>query len=107
MAMRYDIEKFNGITNFSLWAHISEFVTLLNDLKNVKTNTEDEDQTMLLLCSLPHSYKTFRETLIYGRERLSFENVKGNLLINDKLDNELGSKNKSDGQASISVAMGK
>ncbi|MBA0788424.1 hypothetical protein Gotri_027878 [Gossypium trilobum] len=28
--------------------HISQFITLLNDLKNVKVKVDDEDQTMLL-----------------------------------------------------------
>ncbi|MFQ6634260.1 hypothetical protein Gotur_011483 [Gossypium turneri] len=46
--------------------HISQFITLLNDLKNVEVQADDEDQTILLLCSLPHSYKSFKETLIYG-----------------------------------------
>ncbi|KAK5770576.1 hypothetical protein PVK06_046727 [Gossypium arboreum] len=50
--------------------HISQFITLLNDLKNVEVHIDDEDQAMLLLCSLPPSYKSFRETLIYGRDKL-------------------------------------
>ncbi|MBA0879035.1 hypothetical protein Goshw_005058 [Gossypium schwendimanii] len=41
---------------------------------------------MLLLCSLPSSYKSFRETLIYGRDKLSFGDVKGHLLSKDKLN---------------------
>ncbi|MFQ6666253.1 hypothetical protein Gotur_032680 [Gossypium turneri] len=56
--------------------HISQFITLLNDLKNVEFHIEDEDQAMLLLCSLPPSYKSFRETLIYDRDKLLFEDVK-------------------------------
>ncbi|MFQ6639483.1 hypothetical protein Gotur_015624, partial [Gossypium turneri] len=59
---------------------------------------------MLLLCSLPHPYKSFRETLIYGRDKLSFEDVKGHLLSRDKLDNKFGSDSKADRQASIFVA---
>ncbi|KAG8488563.1 hypothetical protein CXB51_016262 [Gossypium anomalum] len=69
--------------------HISQFITLLNDLKNVEVHIDDEDQAMLLLYSLPPSYKSLRETLIYGRDKLSFEDVKGHLLSRDKLDNEL------------------
>ncbi|KAG8479118.1 hypothetical protein CXB51_029811 [Gossypium anomalum] len=68
--------------------HISQFITLLNDLKNVEVHIDDEDQAMLLLCSLPPSYKSFRETLIYGRDKLLFEDVKGHLLSRDKLDNK-------------------
>ncbi|MBA0880235.1 hypothetical protein Goshw_022215 [Gossypium schwendimanii] len=84
--------------------HIGQFITLLNDLKNVEVQIDDEDQAMLLLCYLPTSYKSFRETLIYGRDILSFEDVKGHLLSRDKLDNEFGSDNKVDRQASILVA---
>ncbi|MBA0784556.1 hypothetical protein Gotri_026877 [Gossypium trilobum] len=50
---------------------------------------------MLLLCSLPSSYKYFWETLIYGRDKLSFEDVKGHLLSKDKLDNDFGSDSKA------------
>ena len=81
--------------------HISQFITLLNDLKNVEVHIDDEDQAMLLLCSLPSSYKSFRETLIYGRDKLSFENVEGHLLSRDKLDNELHLDSKMERQASI------
>ncbi|MFQ6640575.1 hypothetical protein Gotur_016159 [Gossypium turneri] len=104
VATRFEIEKFNGETNFNLWQvwmmailvqtglkkvvtrknpenlnqteweeldekaldHINKFITLLNDLKNIKVHIDDKDQTMLLLCSLPPSYKSLRETLIYG-----------------------------------------
>ncbi|MBA0780099.1 hypothetical protein Gotri_004239 [Gossypium trilobum] len=59
---------------------------------------------MLLLCSLPLSYKSFRETLFYGRDKLSFEDVNVHLLSKDKLENEFGSDSKADRQASILVA---
>ncbi|MBA0662390.1 hypothetical protein Goklo_006523, partial [Gossypium klotzschianum] len=70
----------------------------------LRVQIDDEDQATLLLCSLPPSYKSFREILIYGREKLSFEDVKSHLLSRDKLDNEFGSDSKADRQASILVA---
>ncbi|MFQ6670278.1 hypothetical protein Gotur_035269, partial [Gossypium turneri] len=83
--------------------HISQFITFLNNLKNVEVQIDDENRTMLLLCSSP-LYKFFRETLIYGRDKLSFEYVKGHLLSRDKLDNEFGLDSKADRQASVLVA---
>ncbi|MBA0646200.1 hypothetical protein Goklo_014181, partial [Gossypium klotzschianum] len=56
---------------------------------------------MLLLCSLRYSEKSFKETLIYGRDKLSFEDVKGHLLSKDKLDNNFGSDSKADRKTSI------
>ncbi|MFQ6642537.1 hypothetical protein Gotur_017505, partial [Gossypium turneri] len=93
-------------TSSALWKryHLSQFITLLNDLKNVEVKIYDEDQAMLLLCSLSASYKSFRETLIYGRDKLSFKDVKGHLLSKDKLDNEFGSYSKADRQVSVLVA---
>ncbi|MFQ6641317.1 hypothetical protein Gotur_014434 [Gossypium turneri] len=76
----------------------------LNDLNNVEVQIDDEDQAILLLCSLPPSYKSFKETLIYGRDKLSFKDVKGHLFSKDKLDNEFGLDSKADRQASILVA---
>ncbi|MFQ6656299.1 hypothetical protein Gotur_026467 [Gossypium turneri] len=69
---------------------ISQFITLFNDLKNIEIKINDDGQTMLLLCYLPSSYKSFRETLIYGRDKLSFEDVNGHLLSKDKLNKEFG-----------------
>ncbi|MFQ6647257.1 hypothetical protein Gotur_019654 [Gossypium turneri] len=63
--------------------HIIQFITLLNDLKNVEVHIDDEDQTMLLLCSLPLSYNR------------------------DKLNNEFGLDSKADRQASVLVALKK
>ncbi|MFQ6667994.1 hypothetical protein Gotur_033829 [Gossypium turneri] len=81
--------------------HISQNITFLNNLKNVEVKIDDEDQAMLLLCSLPSSYKFFREALIYGRDKLSFEDVKGHFLSKGKLENEFGSDRKADRQASV------
>ncbi|MFQ6631138.1 hypothetical protein Gotur_009845 [Gossypium turneri] len=59
---------------------------------------------MLLLFSLAPSYKSFRETLIYGRDKLSFEDVKSHLLSKDKLDNKLHLDSKAYRQASVLIA---
>ncbi|MBA0868109.1 hypothetical protein Goshw_008933 [Gossypium schwendimanii] len=84
--------------------HINQFITLLNDVKNVEVQIDEEDQALLLLCSLPLSYKHFKKTLIYGRDKLSFEDVKGHLLSREKLDNKFGLDSKADRQASVLVA---
>ncbi|MBA0671704.1 hypothetical protein Goklo_029473 [Gossypium klotzschianum] len=84
--------------------HISQFITLLNYLKNVEVHIDDEDQAMLLLCYLPPAYKSFKETLIYGKDKLSFKDVKGHLLSREKLGNEFGLDSKADKQASALVA---
>ncbi|MBA0787172.1 hypothetical protein Gotri_024973 [Gossypium trilobum] len=107
--IRFDIEKFDGVTNFNLWqVQMMEIlvqtmeILVQTGLKKVKIN--DEDQAMLLLYSLPSSYKSFKETLIYDIDKLSFEDMKGHLLSKDKLDNEFGSDSKADWQAFALIA---
>ncbi|MFQ6625515.1 hypothetical protein Gotur_005161 [Gossypium turneri] len=39
--------------------HISQFITLLNDLKNVEVHINDEDQPILLLCYLTPFIQVF------------------------------------------------
>ncbi|KAH1039183.1 hypothetical protein J1N35_040926 [Gossypium stocksii] len=84
--------------------HISQFITLLNDLKNAEVKVDHEDQAMLLLCFLPSLYKSFKEILIYSRDKLSFKEVKGHFLSKDKLNNEFGSDSKAERQVFILVA---
>jgi len=47
-------------------SHIAEFFSFINDLDKIEVKIEDEDQALLILCSLPSSYKSFREAIIYG-----------------------------------------
>ncbi|GJV83736.1 hypothetical protein Tco_1523634 [Tanacetum coccineum] len=55
--------------------HINEFNKLILDLANIDIEIEDEDQALMLLTLLPSSYENFVETLLYGRESLTMEDV--------------------------------
>nr|GFD01836.1 retrovirus-related Pol polyprotein from transposon TNT 1-94 [Tanacetum cinerariifolium] len=55
--------------------HIDEFNKLILDLANIHIEIEDEDHALMLLTSLPSSYKNFVKTLLYGRESLTMEDV--------------------------------
>ncbi|GJR94692.1 retrotransposon protein, putative, ty1-copia subclass [Tanacetum coccineum] len=59
--------------------HIDEFNKIVLDLANIEVKFEDEDLTLLLLTSLPASYEHFVDTLIYGREALTLEDVMATL----------------------------
>nr|GEZ04257.1 zinc finger, CCHC-type [Tanacetum cinerariifolium] len=55
--------------------HINEFNKLIGDLANINVDIDDEDQALMLRTSLPPSYDNFVETLLYGRESLTLEDV--------------------------------
>jgi hypothetical protein len=59
--------------------HIDEFNKVVLDLANIEVKFEDEDLALLLLTSLPASYKHFVDTLLYGREALTLEDVMATL----------------------------
>ncbi|GKB18650.1 zinc finger, CCHC-type containing protein [Tanacetum coccineum] len=51
----------------------STLILCLGD--RVLQEIEDEDQALMLLTSLPSSYENFMDTLLYGRESLTMEDV--------------------------------
>ncbi|GJU97609.1 zinc finger, CCHC-type containing protein [Tanacetum coccineum] len=58
---------------------IDEFNKLIGDLANIDVDIDDEDQALMLLTSLPPSYDNFVETLLYGKESLTLEDVLSSL----------------------------
>ncbi|GJR61297.1 hypothetical protein Tco_1503459 [Tanacetum coccineum] len=55
--------------------HINDFNKLILDLANTNIEIEDEDQALMLLMSLPSVYEKFVETLLYGRESSTMEDL--------------------------------
>ncbi|GJR52238.1 retrotransposon protein, putative, ty1-copia subclass [Tanacetum coccineum] len=58
---------------------LDEFNNIVLDLANIEVKFEDEDLALLLLTSLPASYEHFVDTLLYGREALTLEDVMATL----------------------------
>nr|GFB67488.1 retrovirus-related Pol polyprotein from transposon TNT 1-94 [Tanacetum cinerariifolium] len=56
-----------------------EFNKIVLDLANIEVKIKDEDLALLLLASLPTSYKYFMDTLLYGQEVLTLEDVMATL----------------------------
>lgn len=67
--------------------HLNKFNSILVNLESLNVKIEDEDKAILLVVSLPSSYKHFKEIMLYSNSNtISFEDVKSNLLSNKKFD---------------------
>nr|GEZ33811.1 retrovirus-related Pol polyprotein from transposon TNT 1-94 [Tanacetum cinerariifolium] len=76
--------------------HINEFNKLIGDLANIDVDIDDEDQAIMLLTSLLSSYDKFVETLLYGRESLTLEDVLSSLNL-PELKKRKDAKDDGDG----------
>ena len=82
--------------------HIAEIFSIINDLDKIGVKIEDEDQALLLLCSLPSSYKSFREVIIYGgKSTIKVNEVKEHLLNKEKIDNQLMGESQHDDSGQV------
>ncbi|KAJ9567521.1 hypothetical protein OSB04_003487 [Centaurea solstitialis] len=69
----------------SITAHLSKFKEIVGDLKNLEVKYDDEDLGLILLCSLPPSFGTFMDTIIYSRDSLSLDEVYTALSSKEKM----------------------
>ena len=48
---------------------------MCNELLNIGVKLEEEDKSLLLLCSLPPYFDALLTTLLYGKETLEYEDM--------------------------------
>jgi hypothetical protein len=61
--------------------HLDECNKILMDLKNIDIQIDDEDQALILLCSLPKFFDNFVNSMLYGRDTISLVDVKFSLIL--------------------------
>ena len=89
LVMKHRLHTLNMVEGTSLRTHIDEFTSIIIDLENLEIKYEEEDLALILLRSLPASFKNFRDTLIYTKKTLKVEDVKSALFSKELMDKEL------------------
>ena len=71
-------------------SHLDEFNFIIIDLENLDVKIDDEDKAVLIIFSLPPSYRHFKVIMLNGNYiTLTFDDVKSNLLSKQKFDTEI------------------
>lgn len=73
--LQHKFYTFKMIESKSIDENIDEFLKLVSGLSSVNVSVSEEVQAILLLSSLPSQYNQLKETLKYGRETLTIEDV--------------------------------
>lgn len=89
----------------SVKTHLDEFNKIIMNLKNIDVKVDDEDQALILLCSLPSFYEHFVTTLLYENDLIFMENVKASLHFREL--RKRVSAEEGDSQAEWLVAKGR
>ena len=67
----------------SLEDHLDDFNKIILDLENIEITLEDENQALLHLRSLRNKFDNLSDTLIYGKDTLSLEEVHATLFTKE------------------------
>ena len=78
--------------------HPDGFNSILIVLESMDVRIKDRDKVILLVVSLPSSYKHFKKILLYSNDKtLSFKDVEASLFSKEKFNLELHSNDKGEG----------
>ena len=86
--------------------HLDKFNRILLDLRGVGVDIDDEDQVMFLLHSLPESYESFVDTIMYGRDGISVNDVK-DALLSKELKRSTSSSGRDRVESGLTISKGK
>ncbi|KAF3680130.1 hypothetical protein FXO38_02446 [Capsicum annuum] len=69
----------------SLEDHLFVFKEIVSDLETLEVKYDEEDLGLILLCSLPASYTTFRDTILFSCDTLTIDEVYDTLFSKEKM----------------------
>ena len=83
--LKQQLYSFKMVESKVTMEKLTEFNKIFDDLENIEVHLEDEDKFILLLCSLPRSFESFKDTMLCGKEgNITSEEVQTTLLTKSK-----------------------
>jgi len=65
--LKQKLYSFKMVESKTVTEQLTGFNKILDDLENIEVHLEDEDKAILLLCALPRSFESFKDTMLYGK----------------------------------------
>ena len=69
----------------SLEEHLTVFKEIVSDLETMEVRYDEEDLGLVLLYSLPSSYKIFKDIVLYSSDTLTLDEVYDALYSKEKM----------------------
>jgi len=66
--LKQQLYSFKMVESKAIMEQLTKFNKILDDLENIEVHLGDEDKAILLLCALPRSFESFKNTMLYGKE---------------------------------------
>ena len=98
MYLKQKLYGFKMNESISIESNIDEFLRIITDLGNVMVEVSDEDQAILLLMSLPKQFDQLRDTLRYGKETVTMDEVMNSIHSKQLEFSVNGKGNKNQGE---------
>ena len=73
------------IEGMSLEDYLTVFKEIVSSLETMEVKYDENDLGLILLCSLPSLYATFRNIILYSCDTLTLEKVFDVLFTNEKM----------------------
>ncbi|KAH0714096.1 hypothetical protein KY284_007001 [Solanum tuberosum] len=87
--LKQKLYTYRMVEGTSILSHLDAFDSILMDLSNIDAEVNDEDQAVLLLISLPQSFKHIRDTMLYGKDNISYREIKSILKSKEQIDRDI------------------
>ena len=66
--LKQQLNSFKMVESKTVTEQLTDLNKMLDDLENIEVQLEDVDKAILLLCALPRSFESFKDTMLYGKE---------------------------------------
>ncbi|XP_022872967.1 uncharacterized protein LOC111391918 [Olea europaea var. sylvestris] len=101
LTLKHKLYSHHKAEGGSLQYHLTMFKEIVADLEILEVKYDEEDLVLIPLCSLPSSFSSFRDTILYSRDTLTIEEVYDAMFSKEKMELLVGDLTSKGGDALV------